>query len=319
MQSKGIKTELLSGTKKDFFSIAKTIRKYLKEESISVIHSHLSNADLIAVLVKKIYNKKVFLISTKHGYDEKYLIKYGNGYNKIDYNLYYFISRFINYQINENIATSKFIADMYNQLKLGNKKMNFIHHGIKNSYKKVEEKQTSEANIIVVGRLVEVKGQKYLIEALPFIIKKFPELKLFILGEGNYKTRLEDLAAKLGVLSHVKFEGFQKPEDYISRCQVIIVPSLFEAFGMVFIEAFSLNIPVVAFNVGAGNEIIKDNVTGLLVPPFSIQTLSEKIIYLLEHPEERKRITENAYREFANEYTTDKMVEKTVNWYNSVI
>src|SRR5688500_4149283 len=58
MKEQGVKTTLLRGSKKDFLSISKAINSYLKKEGVSVVHSHLSNADLLAVLTKVIYNKK---------------------------------------------------------------------------------------------------------------------------------------------------------------------------------------------------------------------------------------------------------------------
>lgn len=312
-------TLLLSGNYFDLFSIAKKINRYIIKNKINAIHSHLFTADLIAVLIKTFYNKSLKILSTKHGYHEDYLIRYGKGNKKIPADPYYFISRFVNKRIDESIASSQFIADLYGTLKLG-KKMKFIHHGINMNYSKDQNEPSENApKILIVGRLVKVKGHKFLIDAMPAILNKFPELQLLILGEGALKNELELYAKNLGVSNHLKFLGFQKPEDYASQCRVMIIPSLFEAFGLVFIEAFALKIPVIAFDVGAGNEIISDKETGLLVPPFKSDILAEKIIYLLENPAERSRLAENAYQTYLQNFTTQKMVSKTAEWYRSVI
>ena len=320
MELQGIKTTVfICKNYLDLFFIAKKINRYIINNNIDFIHSHLFLGDAIAVIIKTFFNRSVKILSTKHGYREDYLIEYGKGNKKPRKNIYYFISRFIIKRITANIAASRFIADMYNNLKLGEKKMKFIYHGI-------QIKKTGEENInikgfpkiMIVGRLVKVKGHLFLIEAMPLLLKKFPSLKLLVLGEGNMQSELIKRSAELGLSDHIDFVGYQKPENYTPHCQVMVVPSLFEAFGMVFIEAFSLKIPVVAFNVGAGNEIITNNETGLLATPFSSESLAEKIIYLLQHAEERNKIAENAYDKFINDFTVEKMVAKTVQWYKSI-
>ncbi len=319
MISRGIKTTIFfSAGYFENIVIAKKISRYIKANNITIIHSHLFMGDLIAVLIKTLYNKSIRIISTKHGYNEDYLIKYGSGDKRIPKNFYYLASKVIIKRIDENIAASQFIADMYSNLKLGNK-MKFIHHGIDVTPADASNNGTeSSPKIMIVGRLVKVKGHKFLLDAMPLVLAKFPTLTLLILGTGIIKDELQQQADELGLSDHVQFLGFQKPEEFTPGCQVIIIPSLFEAFGMVFIEAFALKIPIVAFDVGAGNELIKNNETGLLVPPFNTGKLAEKIIFLLQNPNERSRIAENAYNTYKAGFTTQKMVAETADWYKSL-
>ena len=325
MNNKGVKTTLMIGTKKDFLSIAKKINNYLKQENITVVHSHLSNADLIAVLTKIIYNKKLFIISSKHGYDEKYLVKYSPDSNPqvIDRNIYYYFTKFLLKFIDINLATSKGIADLYFNIQLTSKVFHHIHHGISPSQCHVINshiENASKIQLIIVGRLEKVKGHKFLFEAMPHILKKFPQTQLLILGEGSEKNILANQAIELDIEKNIVFMGFrQDPYKYISTSDIIIQPSSFEAFGLVYIESFALKIPVVAFDVPAANEIITNNETGLLAPKFDSTMLAQKIIYLLENPEERKRITENAYQKFLNCFTSERMIEATANWYRYVV
>src|SRR4029077_10988312 len=109
------------------------------------------------------------------------------------------------------------------------------------------------------------------------------------------------------------------PGTYTWQCQLMILPSLFESFGLVYIESFALKIPVVAFDVEAGNQIIEDNETGILVTTKDSNELAEKIIYLLESPEERKRIIENAYAKYITYYNVERMAKETAEWYHSVL
>jgi Glycosyltransferase len=320
MSGNGVKSILLLKTNNlQYFFIAQKINRHLVSNNIKIIHSHLFIGDMLSVMVKTFYNKSIRIFSTKHGYQEEYLIKYGQGFRKVPHNLYYYLSKIIIKRIDENIATSQFIADMYKNLKLVKNNIKYIHHGIKIKplVKTIEIENPYQ--LIVVGRLEKVKGHKFLIDSMPLIIKKIPSLKLLILGEGTIKKELEEQAYNLGISSHIQFLGFQKPERYIPACGVIVIPSLFEAFGMIFIEAFALKTPVVAFNVGAGNEIIENNQTGILVPPFDVNALAEIIIYLLENPNERQRIAENAYQKFLSSFTADKMIDETALWYRLII
>ena len=98
-----------------------------------------------------------------------------------------------------------------------------------------------------------------------------------------------------------------------------MLPSLFEPFGIVYIEAFALRIPVVAFDVAATNEIIENNSTGILVEAKNSIALAEKIIFLLQNPEEKERLVKNAYETYLGHFNTDRMVKETADWYKNLI
>lgn len=318
----GVKSTILTGNKINFLKIAGSINNYLKKENISLIHSHLSNADLIAVLIKIIYNNKITIISSKHGYDEKYLVKYEAeaAVHKIDKNLYYYYTSFLLKNIDINLGTSKAISDLYVNIKLLKKPYPFIHHGIK-EIPAIYSKKSNSATVklIIVGRLEKVKGHAFLLEALPQVLKEAPDVTLLILGDGSEKNNLVNLAIKLQIEKQVTFLSFQdNPYKLISESDIIVQPSSFESFGLVFLEAFALKVPVIAFDVPAANEIIINNETGILVEKFNSAALADKIILLVKNPDERIRISEKAYDMFLKHYTADKMVEKTAKWYRSV-
>lgn len=323
MRNSGIQTSVLTGSKINFIKIAGSINSYLNKENISVIHSHLSNADLIAVLVKVLYNKKITIISSKHGYDEKYLIKYNADAkrHKIDRNLYYYYTRWLLSHIDINLGTSKAISDLYVNIKLAKNTYPFIHHGIKkiDVNTNIEKRETFTIKLIIVGRLEKVKGHKYLLEALAHVIKNTVDVTLLILGDGSEKNNLVNDVNKLGLEKHVSFLSFREnPYTLISGCDIIIQPSSFESFGLVYLEAFALKVPVVAFDVPAANEIIINNETGILVEKFNATALAEAISFLIKNPAERIRISANAYQVSLQQYTADKMIENTANWYRSL-
>ena len=317
---KGVPTIVIETTKLKFIFAARKINDYCKNNEICIIHSHLSNSDLIAVIIKRIFNSKILIISTKHGYDENVLQIYEPGITIPPKTLYYRVTKYLQKNIDKNIAVSKGISDLYFDFGLTDK-MSVIHHGVsilhfdKNQFS--EQCRKAKKQLIIVGRIEQFKGHHFLIQAMVDVVKNFPDCKLLVLGEGNAKASLEAQVNKLGIKNNVDFLGFQPhPYSYMSNSDVIILPSLFEPFGLVYIEAFALHVPVVAFDTMAGNEIIENDVTGLMVPKGNSSLLAEKIIYLLQNEEERKRLSEKAYETYLEKFTTGTMIKNTAQWYH---
>ena len=315
-----IPSTIITGDIKDFLSIAGKINKYLKKNNIHYLHSHLFKSDLLAVMVKKVFNRKLFLLSTKHGYDENYLNSFNIHKGGIVRNKYYAIARYVTKNIDANITISKAMAELYYNLRLTKREMSFIHHGIKQ--KEIDDaiKPVASPQLIIVGRLEEMKGHTYLLDAMPLVIEKYPSTKLLLLGNGTQRMHLEEKAKHMGIMENLSFMGFQKnPYSHMANSDVIILPSLYEPFGLVYIESFALKTPVVAFNAQAANEIIDNNETGILVPLYDSTALAEKIIFLLNSPWERKRIADNAYQKFENHFNINRMVAETASWYRSIL
>ena len=130
MSANRIKTTLILKKKWGYLNIPRKINKYLDQNNIKIIHSHLIIGDMLAVMVKTFYNSSIRIFSTKHGYQESYLIKYGRGQKRIPYDPYYFFSKVISSKIDEHITISRSVSEMYNVLKIGGQKMKYVHHGV---------------------------------------------------------------------------------------------------------------------------------------------------------------------------------------------
>jgi glycosyltransferase involved in cell wall biosynthesis len=147
---------------------------------------------------------------------------------------------------------------------------------------------------LFVGRLVEKKGLRYLIGALPLILKRHPRVCLRVAGDGPEKKNLKIQCAKLGISDHVHFLGAVKNELLPALYQtsdVVVFPSIIaddgdrEGFGLVVVEALGCECATVVTDLPAMQDIIIDGKTGLVVPQKNIQQLAEKIIALLDDPE----------------------------------
>ena len=319
----GIRTALIVAEKYSIIKTAKKINNYLKEEKINILHTHLFHADLMAAVLKTFYNKNIRIISTKHGYQEKVLQQYDPLNYRKPNDLYYHITRYILRKIDVNIAVSKAMADLYFNLGISKVHFPYIHHGI--AFPEFDKPANGESyrkastQLITVGRIEIIKGHHFLIDAMPAVLKAFPDAKLLVLGDGTEKINCEEQVKTEGLQSNVEFMGFVKqPYHYITNSDILIQPSFFESFGLVFIEGLALKTPIIAFDVPAGNEILENNKTALLVNKGDSKALAEKIIFLLKNPDVAKQIAENAYEKYKKEFTTEAMVKKMAAWYKSL-
>ncbi|MFH1279199.1 MAG: glycosyltransferase [Candidatus Eisenbacteria bacterium] len=149
--------------------------------------------------------------------------------------------------------------------------------------------------LVSVGRLVELKGLDYLVDAVASISPRCP-VTLIIVGEGTERPALEERIRTGGLEDRVFLIGAREnPWKYMARADLFILPSLTEAFPNVIGEAFALGKPVIAADCSPGvREYLRDGACGLLVPPANARALAEGIELLLEDPALGRRFVENA-------------------------
>jgi len=195
-------------------------------------------------------------------------------------------------------------------------------HVIPNSLPFNDERSSecSSKDIICVGRLNEQKGFDLLIDAWALIRNKYPEWRIHVYGEGLLKrdleTQIEERNVKSSFILEDPVADIQK--KYLSS-SFYVLSSRFEGFGMALIEAMSCGLPCISFDCPSGpSEIISDNVDGLLVKNGDIQELSEKIVYMIEHPEERKMMGQRAKKNVIR-YSEDVIMERWRELFNHLI
>jgi glycosyltransferase involved in cell wall biosynthesis len=152
----------------------------------------------------------------------------------------------------------------------------------------VEKVYTRKGNEIIIGsagRLSPEKGHKYLLEMAVLLKETRLPFTILIAGEGSLEEELKRKTMELNVDKHLVFIGFiRNIKSFMSSIDIFVLPSLWEGFGYVTIEAMAASKPVVAFRVGSNPEIITDQKTGFLVDPYNVATLTEKIRLLMNDP-----------------------------------
>lgn len=171
--------------------------------------------------------------------------------------------------------------------------------------------------VLFVGRLVEEKGTEYLFQAFSEVIREIPEANLVIVGKGPQEKNLKAMVGKLG-LRNVFFLGALEskfmPNIYVG-CDVLVLPSVFEPFGNVVVEAMAAGKPVIGSYAGGIKDSVVHGITGFHVSPRSSKQISRYLLELLEDSALRKRLGENARKKALNEYDSELLLRKIERIY----
>jgi glycosyltransferase involved in cell wall biosynthesis len=175
-------------------------------------------------------------------------------------------------------------------------------------------------NALVVGacgRLSWEKGYDLLVKAFRMILQYVPECYLLIVGDGPERSKLEELAAALGVADRVIFAGYRADVSAVmSTFDVFVISSYTESFGLVALEAMWAGLPVVMTNRVSSKDVLSS--ASLIVSP-SAPSLAEGIIYLLTNPEARKRLAAKGKALVETQFTMRTYVEKLEAIYDMVL
>ncbi len=177
-------------------------------------------------------------------------------------------------------------------------------------------------NIMVLGQLYRPKGQHFVIEALSKLVREFPQIRLYLVGDHvieeyrPYKAELETLIGRYGLTQHVRFTGWRSDAlEITSLMDIVIHPSLAEGFGRAVLESMALGKPVIASAVGGLREAILDGRNGYLVARGDVDAIVRRCRELLSSPELRQRLGQEARRMvFADYLIGDKVVRLTEIW-----
>ncbi len=178
-----------------------------------------------------------------------------------------------------------------------------------------------EKIVLFVGRLVYEKGVHVLVSSVPKVLGKV-DAKFVIVGNGYMKEQLLNIVKSMGVANKVMFTGFVDDETLrkLQSCaDVSVVPSLFEPFGIVALEAMAAKSPVVVSDTGGLSEIVEHDVTGVKVYPENPDSLAWGITKVLLDESYANWIRSNAYQKIQEKYNWGKIAQQTQNVYEAIL
>ncbi|MCH8314075.1 MAG: glycosyltransferase family 4 protein [Nitrospinae bacterium] len=193
-----------------------------------------------------------------------------------------------------------------------------IPGGIDPSWLDVERMPSEKPELVFWGRMEDEKGIPELLTAMKIVVKKIPDVKLTLVGEGNRLEEYKQRVRKLGLIPRMIVPGWQSMEaiqKLAVTASAAVFPSRIESFGMSVAEAQGAGVPVIATNAGALPEIVEHGVTGTLVSPRDPEALADAICAVLENKEKFQRMAEQGRKTARQKFSWDSAAEQLTGLY----
>ena len=264
-----------------WWSVISMFRKMLKEGyKPDIIHAHVYSAGVPAIILGKMYGLPVVVTEHFSGFPRRLI----NGFSRMQAKFAFERASLV-CPVSKNLKNSIESYGIRARFKV-------IPNVVDTSLFSLQEcpnlKKTEgggKKRMLLTALLTPIKGIPYLLEALDRLKKKRSDFILDIVGDGPNRSGYEETVRELGLSDFVCFHGLKTKQEvagFMKHCDFFVLPSLFETFGVVFIEALACGKPLVGPDIGGPHEIITTDV-GKLVPTANVGALTAAIDYMLDH------------------------------------
>ena len=227
-----------------------------------------------------------------------------------------FINKLVYQRVTHFMANSQTVADSLSKNFSWIANKTHIIYNSSQVQRVPKELNFSKLTLGNLARLVEQKGQKYLIDLARELAKRDLAFEILIAGEGPLKEKLQESIIENNLSNYVKLLGHVKPSDFFDKIQLFIFPSLFEGMPNALIEAYSYGIPAVAFETSSMPEVITDNVDGFLIKPFNISLMADRIEECIYSPQKIFKMGEKANLKIEKKFNTNVILKKIEDLIN---
>ncbi len=291
------------------------VREILKSFMPDIVHSHGGTAGFYGRLASFFF-PSIRMVHTYHGI---HYLNFKGGWRK---HLYTLVDRLLLGITDRVICVAR--SDFQAGLRAGvvtRRKGVVIFNGIdfkkfRGQKRNVRGKASRDKLVGTIGRLHIQKGQEDLLKAARIVLRENPRVSFCIIGEGELGGRLRAVAGALDIASRVSFPGARTDiADQLSRMDVFVLPSLWEGFPIVLLEAMAARKPIVATAVNGVLEILENGKNALLVSPGNPQELSKAILRMLADGNFAASCGANALAKVRSTFTEAEMVRRTEDVY----
>jgi len=314
----GIQVKVMNRRQGWDYSLPFRLAKLMRREDVRLAHTHEATSLFYGTLAAKLAKVPVLL----HTYHRSIDIDIHTSWDRIRNKIMFIMTDGITVA---SEANRQVVASAHH---ISPQRINLIYYGIDTDKyvmanvdilnKKKKTGLNSHCKIIgAVGHMNgPEKGFEYLIRAFAQVYQIEKNVELAIAGDGPLRSKLYNLSNELSIASRIHFLGFRTdmPELY-QTFDLFVLPSIYEAFGLVLVEAMSAGKPVVATNVGGIPEIVQDGKTGIIVPPCNSNKLSEAIIELLNNQSKSASMGLLGQKRAEEKFGLKRMVEEYQNLY----
>jgi glycosyltransferase involved in cell wall biosynthesis len=283
----------------------------LRRESIGIIHSHwLFPQGAIALLARALAGSQARVLCTAHGGD-----LYG-----LTGPVFKIITKMVAGACDHLTVVSRAMRTDLLKIGVEPRKVSVIPMGVdlQHSFMPSVESPRPES-LLFVGRLVEKKGLKYLLEAMPHILKRLPEAQLKVVGDGPSRPELEKIVKDLGLRDRVKFLGAIRNEELpaiYQKAGVVVFPSVVsmegdrEGFGLVIVEALGCGCAIVVTDLPAMQDIVQDGRTALVVEQKNPEQITRAVSRLAKDPDLRRSLGLNGRKDALTRFDWETIMRK---------
>lgn len=295
---------------------------HLRAEKIDVVHAHMIRAAVVAIPLARLAGVPV-AIHTCHGRE---------AWRKGWLHRQYWIDRAIFAWADASVAVSESTRGyLVGEKKLNPRNITVIRNGrsLRSFSPDPVRQQRLRAEfgigprglvLGVFGRLEPQKGHRFLLEALPQVLARVPDLKVLFVGDGSLREELQSYAQSHQLIGSLIFTGYRRDwMELMSLTDVVALPSLYEGMPLVPIEAAALGKPVVATSVDGTREVVVDWVTGRLVPPGQPEPLAQALVHIFLHPAERRELGSKAKARAEQMFSLKRQLEETAALYERLL
>ena len=317
-QDRGIPIRRLTIHRDYDLSLLFKIRRALREIKPDIVHTHLIHADVYGLLAAKLAGIRS-VISSRHNDDQF-------RFHPILRRISPMIWRMTDGGIAISAAIKHFMLEVEDAPR---HKISIVNYGLEHEWIPDEDLRAArdslcvelhlESDALLLGmvcRIVEQKGIPYALQAFQRVSDCFPAANLVIAGDGDLRPQLEALAQELGIDAKVHWLGWRGDAvDLIAAFDVLLLPSLWEGFGLVLLEAMSRRVPVIASRVSAIPEVVVHGETGILVEAREVDELATAMTRLLEDRALRQHMGLLGAARLEEHFSVGRMVSGTVAAY----
>ena len=315
LKKRGIKVTVIPTSCKSTYKKIEFIKKYISNSNFDLIHANAFPMFYYAAIIKKILKSKCPpVVMTEHNTDNRrrHIIVL----KLVEKWIYKSFSRIISISESTQISLKKWLSEDGDRFCV-------INNGIPTKdfedakplcRNKISKMLNNDDYIIcMVGTFTKKKNHKIMIPVMKMLGDDY---KLICLGEGQLKKEIKDLADKNGLNKRIIFLGFHKNvAEIIKSSDVVVIPSIWEGFGLIAVEAMACGVPVIASSVPGLKDVV-DN-AGILVNPTDSFEIANSISLLRNSDKTEEMILKGKNR--ARDFDISKMIDKYLNVYNSVV
>jgi glycosyltransferase involved in cell wall biosynthesis len=309
---------------KDLMALVRLVL-FIKKNRFDIVHTHTSKAGILGRIAAKMAGVPI-IFHTPHG-SIFHAIYYCPGLiyllSRLEAVVASFTDKIITCSLNETrdfLAHKIATVDKYIAIYWGIKQDRFLKSY--NSYLKRKELEIPDDSILIgnIARLTPEKGHLFCLEVFRMVVDRFPKVKLLIVGDGILRQDIETRINELGLNGSVIMTGHRDDiPEILAALDISLHTSIWEGMPVAIIEAMLTGKAIVATNVGGIPELIKDGVTGILIPPDDREGLTEAIVRLLDNKILRETIGNASRKHAIKNFSPELMIKKTADLYSGLV